>query len=160
MRCERIQELLLTDYIDKTLNEKLSHQVDEHIRTCLKCGEFKSAVINKATGPFRLVRAEEAPSYIWERVKQKIAAESAERSGVFAGTSDIIRNIFRSLGRIPRPAVAFAAAAAVIIAVLVARPIVQTHAVNVYLAEQMDFMMKLDIAETNGNGNFFNDMDV
>lgn len=160
MRCERIRELILTDYMDRALDEKITSEVDRHILSCAACREFKRVADEKAAQPFKAVQKVEAPSYIWERVKQKIAAESAERSGALAGATDIIRSMFWSLGRIPRPAVAFAAAAVLIIAVLVARPIAQTRAANEYMAEQMDFMMKLDIAETNGNGNFFNDTDV
>jgi len=155
MRCERIQELILTDYMDKELGEKLTREIDGHIRSCAACREFKRVAEKKTVQPFKAVQSVEAPSYIWERVKQKIAAESAGRSGALAGAADIIRNIFWSLGRIPRPAVAFAAAAVLIIAGLVARPIVQTRAANEYMAEQIDFIMQLDIAETNGNAELF-----
>lgn len=160
MKCERIQGLILTDYMDRELDEKGVREVDGHILSCAACREFKRVAEKKAVQPLKAVQSAEAPSYIWERVKQKIAAESAERSGVFAGAADIIRNIFWSLGKIPRPAVAFAAAAVLIIAVLVARPIAQTRAANDYIAEQMDFMVRLDMVETNGNGNFFTDTDV
>lgn len=160
MRCERIQELILTDHMDGELSEKMAREIDEHVRICAKCRDFKRIAAGAAAEPFKLTRTTEAPSYIWERVKQKIAAEGAESSGILAGMADIIRNIFWSLGKILKPAVVFAAAAAIIIAILIARPIAQTRAANDYIAEQMDFIMKLDVAETNGNGNFFYDTDV
>lgn len=155
MRCERIQELILTDYMDKTLAEKLAREVDGHILSCGACREFKRVAEEKVAKPFKAAQSAKAPSYIWERVKQEIATESAESPGVFTGAADIIRNIFWSLGRIPKPAVAFAAAAVVIIAILVARPIAQTRAANEYMAEQIDFMMQADIVEANGNGELF-----
>lgn len=148
MRCERVQELILTDYTDRALDEKLAREIDEHIRSCDACREFKRAAGESAVQPFRAARSAEAPSYIWERVKQKIAAETPARVG-------ILDNIFWSLGRIPKPAVAFAAAAALIIAVLIARPIAQTRAANEYMAEQISFMMQADIIEGNGNGELF-----
>jgi anti-sigma factor RsiW len=148
MRCECVQELILTDYMDRALNEKLTREVDAHILSCAVCREFKRVAEEKASQPFKTVRSAEVPSYIWERVKSQIIAEAA-------GRTDILKNIFWSLGRITKPAVVFAAAAAVIIAVLIARPIAQTRAVNEYMAEQVDFMMQLDIVETNGNGELF-----
>jgi anti-sigma factor RsiW len=157
MRCERIQELILTDYMDKELDEKLVREVDGHILSCAACREFKRVAEQKAVQPFKAVpstaASAQAPSYIWERVKREVAREGTGRTG-------ILENIFRYLGKIPRPAVAFAAAAVLIIAVLVARPIAQTRAANDYIAEQMEFMVRLDMAETNGNGNFFTDTDV
>lgn len=152
MRCQRIQELILTDYMDKELGEKRVRQVDAHILSCAACREFKRIAQEATSQHFKAVRNAVPPPYIWERVKQGIAVE---HSGMFAGPADIVRNIFRFFGRIPKPAVAFTAAVVVIITLLVARPIAQTRAANEYMAEQIDFMMKLDIVETGGNGELF-----
>jgi predicted anti-sigma-YlaC factor YlaD len=138
MRCERIQELILTDYMDKELDEKLVREVDRHILSCAACREFKRLAVRKAEQPFKAAQPQEAPSYIWERVKQEIFAEPERRSIIHF-----------------RPAIVFAAAAVVIIAIFIARPIVQTRAANAYIAEQIDFMMRVDIAEANGNGELF-----
>jgi anti-sigma factor RsiW len=152
MRCEKIQELILTDYMDRELAEKGVREVDAHILSCAACREFKRLADRKAAQPFKAAPSVQAPSYIWERVKQEI---TVEHPGMLAGAADIIRNIFWSLGRIPKPAVAFAAAAVVIIAILVARPIAQTRAANEYMAEQIDFMLRVDVVEANGNEELF-----
>ncbi len=138
MRCERIQELILTDYMDRELDEKLVREVDAHILSCSACREFKRLAVQKAAEPFKAVQGAQAPSYIWERVKQEIFAEPERRSVIHF-----------------RPVIAFAAAAVVIIAIFIARPIAQTRAANAYIAEQIDFMMKVDIVEANGNGELF-----
>lgn len=158
MRCERIQELILTEYADRVLDEKSMSEVDSHIRSCALCKEFQRLAEKTALRPFRGIRRAEPPSYIWERVKQGISAEEPGSPGI--GLGSIPEKIFLWLGRIPKPAVAFAAAAAVIVAVLIARPIAQTRAANEYLAEQIDFMMQLDAGDVNGNGNFLSVMDV
>ncbi len=150
MKCERVQEVILTDYIDKALDERLAKEIDRHILTCADCREFKSIAIEKAVKPFKKVQEAQAPSYIWERVKGRIAADHT----VETKHSGILKDIFWSLGRIPKPAVAFAAAAAVIIAIFIAWPTDHSRGANAYLADQMDFMLKLDMVEANGNGVF------
>jgi predicted anti-sigma-YlaC factor YlaD len=140
MRCERIQELILTDYIDKALNEKIVREIDAHILSCAACREFKRVAEEKVVQPFKAVQSAQVPSYIWERVKQSIYAQPEPKRHY--------RILFR-------PALAFAAVAAMIIAILVARPIAQTRAANEYMAEQIDFMMQVDIVEVNGDGELF-----
>jgi predicted anti-sigma-YlaC factor YlaD len=126
--------------MDRALDEKLTREVDAHILSCAACREFKRVAEEKAVLPFKAAQNVEAPSYIWERVKQSIYAQPEPE---------------RRLRILFRPALAFAAVAAMIIAILVARPIAQTRAANEYMAEQIDFMMQADIVEVNGNGELF-----
>ena len=157
MRCERMQELLLTDYIDGELDEKLRRDVDEHVHLCASCRELKRAILERSDQTRKAAVVEEPPAYVWERLKAKILAEPVARRGVLSGAADSIKEAFSVLARIPRPALAFAASALVIMAFLVARPSADAG-VNAYLAEQMDFMTRLDTAEGNGNGFFDTDL--
>ncbi len=161
MKCERIQELLLTDHMDGELGGALRREVDEHLRSCLACGEFARAAVQVSARPLKAAGKEEAPSYIWHRVKERIASQEGSRTGVMQDMAEFIRGVRAPCARIPRPAIAFAAAAMVILAVLVARPIIRDRAADAYLNDQMSFMAGLGTEEYNGsdNGNFF-DMDV
>jgi len=160
MKCERIQELLLTDHMDGELRGALRREVDEHVRSCASCGEFARAALISAS-PLKAAGKEEAPSYIWHRVKERIVPGREARAGVMRDIAEFIGRSRAPLAMIPRPAIAFAAAAMVIIAVLAARPIVRDRAADAYLNDQMSFMISLDAEESNGsgNGNFF-DMDA
>jgi hypothetical protein len=68
--------------------------------------------------------------------------------------------VFSPLLKIPKPAIAFAATAAIIIAVIMARPATNKYGAYEYLNEQMDFMTSLDLAEANGNGAFDTDINT
>lgn len=160
MRCERIQELILTDHMDKELDEKGRREVDAHVSSCASCRQFQREALKRASEPFRLAQAEEAPSYIWERVKRRIAAGAAEEPGLLLNTAGLLRRVFSPLLKIPKPAIAFAATAAIIIAVIMARPATNKYGAYEYLNEQMDFMTSLDLAEANGNGVFDTDINT
>ena len=59
MRCERIQELLLTDYTDTEASEALRGEVAEHLASCASCRAFARTVSEKAVMPFKTVRPEQ-----------------------------------------------------------------------------------------------------
>jgi len=157
MKCERIQELLLTDHMDGELSDALRRQVNEHVRSCAACGEFARAAARISASPLKAAGKEEPPSYIWHRVKERIASHEGSRAGIMQDIAEFIRRVLAPLMRIPRPAIVFAAAAMVIIAIFVARPILRDRAADAYLNEQMSFMAGLGTEESNGsdNGNFF-----
>ena len=151
MRCERIQELLLTDYTDTEASEALRGEVAEHLASCASCRAFARTVSEKAVMPFKTVRPEEPPSYIWQRIRESVVSVPAKRSPSFLPeAAEIIKNVFAGMIRIPKPALAFAAAAMVILAVLVTRPLMQERALNEYLDDQMTFLAMLETDESNG----------
>lgn len=154
MRCELIRELIFADYTDGELSGQFRQQVDEHIRSCASCAELVKRVREEAVAPVRNAPKEEPPPYLWARVKERIAAEVEQR----AEAGGLVARLLRGLSRIPKPAVAFAAAAAVIVAVLIARPVLNARSADAYISEQVEFMTRLGSPEANGNGYF--DIDI
>jgi len=154
MRCEEVQELILSDYMDGELGDERRRDVEAHLGDCEACREFKAAAFARAGATLKEAPRADAPSYIWERVKQKIAAQAAERSNIRMSAADLMGKMLSSLARVPKPALAFAAAAVVIIAVILAIPSNGNRGLNDYLGEQVNFMAKLDADDTNGASAF------
>lgn len=154
MDCRRIRELVLTDLADGELNENMRREVAEHIGSCASCEEFRRTVSEKALGVFRMAHRQEPPAYLWSRIREKVVSGASRRQGALDRFIEAIGSIFSALGRLPKPALVFAATGVVIIALVMARPLIRDHAANIYLAEQAEFMARLDTAESNGN-NFF-----
>ncbi|MFH1655667.1 MAG: hypothetical protein ABH954_03550 [Candidatus Omnitrophota bacterium] len=144
MNCEKIKDLILTDFSDGRLNEKLQKHISEHLNSCKNCQEFAQAVQKMTIEPFKKAKRTLAPEYLWQRIKDKISAQ--EPKPAFTGLLDNLRVIFHS-----KPALALATIAAVIIiaAILFRQPI-NGNEVNIYLNEQIDFVSYLG---ENGNGN-------
>ncbi|MBN1526584.1 MAG: zf-HC2 domain-containing protein [Candidatus Omnitrophica bacterium] len=158
MRCERIQGLILTDYTDGRLGEAMRREVAAHIKGCAACREFEAAVRAKAVKPLRGAEKPEAPAYLWGRIRQRIEAEGRPAGAfgigdVLAGAAGVFRRGMDAILRIPKPALAFATVAMLIIAVTLARQPIERRSLNNYLNEQIEFMAGLDTF--NGNGGIF-----
>jgi len=149
MRCERIQDLILSDYIDGQVDESNRRLVAEHIEGCSACREFEAAVRAKAVEPFKDARKAEVPVYLWEGIRRKIAAEG-RTTGVLTGVAMTLRRGLEGLLRIPKPAVAFAFVAVLIIAIVIAQPYFEKGAIDNYINDQVDFMANLDSDDANG----------
>ncbi|MEK7273668.1 MAG: zf-HC2 domain-containing protein [Candidatus Desantisbacteria bacterium] len=74
MNCKKIQELLLTDYLDGELNTMILDRIEQHMDSCIHCRQFEQE-IQIVRLPFEKVRYIEPPTRVWEGVREKIVAE-------------------------------------------------------------------------------------
>ena len=158
MKCKRARELILTDHMDGELGAERRREIEEHLRVCIECGAFERLTREKIARPFALARNEKPSAYLWEGIKEKIASEADGRTGIFSDAAEGIRRVFSSLLRIPRPIMAFAAGAMIIIAILAAASGSQNRALDEYLNEQAAFIAKLDAGQANGASIFDTDI--
>jgi predicted anti-sigma-YlaC factor YlaD len=115
MKCEKIRELILTDYIDNQMKEEDDIRLNIHLANCRDCKEFLEAVKNTAVKPFANAKKMEAPGSLWERVKGAVIAEERRESNLVEGMLERLKSVIR----MPRSAFAISTAMAlVLIAVL------------------------------------------
>jgi len=159
MKCEIARELILTGHLDGELDAGRRREMEEHLRTCIGCGDFEKFARENAVRPFALAGKEKPPAYLWEGIKEKIMlSEANARTGIFSNAAEAIRRIFSFILRIPRPVIAFAAGAMIIIAILAAVSGSQSRALDEYLNEQASFLAKLDAGQPNGASIFDTDI--
>ena len=139
MSCEKIKDLILSDYSDGRISEKLEKQITEHLNSCENCREFAQAVKKTAIEPFRKAEKIKAPDYLLSRIKDKITSQ--EQRPALGGLLDNLRIVFQ-----PRPAFTLATVAAVVILVLVitTSDLYNGNGVNEYLSEHMDSLYPSD----------------
>ena len=145
MNCKEIQELIMTDYIDGEIEEKLEKEVREHLKSCSRCQEFEGSLRKEAIEPFKKVEPVSPPEFTWSKIKRRIEEEKTK--GWLAGLGDGLRAIFT----IRKPAVAAATIAVVILIIAVIftqLPFSRRNGLNEYLAEQAEFLSYLDKEET------------
>lgn len=150
MDCRKIQKLLMTDYIDGEINEKVRLGILGHLAVCGECRRVEED-LKKVIAPFKAAGKESPPDFLWRRIKDRIAEErrtSPERIAVLVTRK--VADIFR------RPKFAFAASAIAItiIAVIVVAglPIIGAGRLDTYIKEQAEFMTGLDSNDIAGNG--------
>lgn len=155
MRCREAKDLILTDYVDGELSEGRGREIKRHLNTCASCRAFEANAHKNISAPFGLINKEEAPQYLWEGIRERIYSKDKARFGVISDTVESIRWALAPLFRIPRPIVAFAAAAMIIVGLLaVIRPFAQSYAIDEYLREQSTFISGLSAEEANGENMF------
>jgi hypothetical protein len=76
MECKKIQELLLTDYIDGEAGDALKNEVERHVNICHTCRQFKQSLLKIAIEPFRKAKESKPPDLAWNRIKEAIVKEA------------------------------------------------------------------------------------
>lgn len=87
MRCEKIQDLLLTDHLDGRLSRAEQEKITTHLRECATCREFAETA-SIALAPLATAEQLPPPASVWQMVRQQIAAEprpAASPFGAFLG---------------------------------------------------------------------------
>jgi len=81
MKCEQIQELLLTDYLDGQLDGEGLKSIEQHLSDCPGCREFLAVARKITVEPFysskKVFLSQED---VWHRIKQQIEKEHSQPS--------------------------------------------------------------------------------
>ena len=106
MKCKKIQEIILTDYLDGQLNEKQKSSLGLHLAECKGCKEFSTYAMKNIAGLFtnaeRLIPSE----IVWRRIKGNIEAERPNKPGFVIGFFERLKGSLY----IPKPVTIFVTA--------------------------------------------------
>jgi predicted anti-sigma-YlaC factor YlaD len=140
MNCEKVKELLLTDYADNRLDAQDRAMVDEHIARCSVCRELQTMALTIAESLFDDDKNIQAPEYLWHRIKREIVSEKKVNK-----TWDFW-TIFDVFKLIPKPALVLAALMIFVLAnavvtryIFAPLPQVKTNEILGYLENVSDF---------------------
>lgn len=144
MKCERIKEIIATDYIDGQLDEKLKRQVQAHLGICSQCLAYEESLRKVAVEPFKNLEELSPPDFVWERIRVNIEEGQAQHRGSIL---TFLKNSLQPFFHIPRPAPLFAAIAVAILVITVTSAVVSLNSVariKSYFQEQEDFLNSLE----------------
>ena len=101
MDCKKIQEYIITDYIDDQMGDKQKSLIDQHLAHCHVCEEFLISLKNGAVNPFRIGQKFVPDEFLWSRIKRTIeeVQERQEGKGFIPDFWEKLRFVFY----IPRP---------------------------------------------------------
>ncbi len=114
MKCEQIQELILTDYIDGRMAPQAKGELEKHLMTCHECLEFARVAKAMAVEPFEKGTREKTPESVWMNIKEELLSQEEQPA---PGWLDRLREVFHSQFAFPRPVAAFAGMCFVVMAV-------------------------------------------
>jgi len=102
MNCEKIKELILTDYIDNEMIDKERIRLNIHFAHCHECKGFFETVKNTVVRPFAHAERIEPPGFIWHRVKEAIMAKKQQKPSFVTSILEKLKFVFY----IPKPVLA------------------------------------------------------
>lgn len=147
MNCERIQDLILTDYLDDQMDKSQKKYLEEHLSSCPQCMEFARIAKKAAFEPFVNAEKLSPPGSVWSNIQGSILAEQQ-------GRTNFLVNLLDRFGwgsPIPRPAFAFAS---VMIMVLLVGTLTEykIHQ-RVSAKEQIEYLSSLTNPSETSSGN-------
>ena len=146
MECKKVQERLITEYLDKEMEAVPQAEIKQHLEGCEGCREFLTTVQAAAVLPFKEAEEMQPDRVVWERIQEKLGAEKARSSGGFWRLVDAL------VSHVPLPVpvmrVAFATALILVVVVLARWPSSYADPVYGYISEQMTFMEALGSGNT------------
>jgi len=151
MKCRKVRDFLLTDYLDGELPEGLKKEVDAHLSKCALCREFQDKVIQKTSLPFRDLEELNPEGYILEEIKEKITDIDNDRYSLWARFKGTIFQGFS----LRKPSLALVLSIAVIVVSVVFTKLSldsRQSKINNYISEQLDSIAYLISSEDNSGG--------
>ena len=144
MNCNRIKELILTDYMDEEAPVEVQNEVKLHLEICSSCRQFEQSLREIVSQPLRKIEAAHPPEEVWQRIKQTIEEEQAEQyePSLLWRAGDFLRRNFL----LKKPALAFSTAVTVILIMVLSWqvPLRRQGSVKDYLQEQSEVMLSLN----------------
>lgn len=114
MDCDKMRDIILTDYIDGRLTGQALQDVEAHLASCAGCRGLASELVSVGA-ELGKSRHQKPSSEVWERIRSEVNRPPV---GVFSAP-DLLRSARSVFARL-RPAITVAAAAALILVVLIA----------------------------------------
>lgn len=117
MNCEKVKDIILTDYLDGQLDIAGKAAVESHLGECPDCKEFAFIAGKASVEPFLKAKdAHLSENFIWSKVKKAIEGELQENAPVPARSLwDVIKENMSTF----KPSFVMAAMAVVILAIAV-----------------------------------------
>jgi len=106
MNCKRIQEFLITDYIDGQMADKARSFIDKHLAHCPVCRGYLSSIKKEVVNPFVNSSKDVPDQLLWAQIKQTIEEEQQQQ--LEASLKPNFWEKISSAVHIPRPAFALA----------------------------------------------------
>jgi predicted anti-sigma-YlaC factor YlaD len=158
MKCTKIKELILTDYLDNQMDKASQNKLEEHLAGCLSCRKLEEKVRQSIQQPFNQAKRITPPKYLWPRIKETLAAQETDSRPAFSP----LKQTWEAIFAVRKPALVLASALIIVIlAVGSLRLSEQAQKAEVadYLTEQVAFLLDLGEEETKGSVSDYDDLD-
>jgi len=78
MKCDKVKELLLTDYVDDEVSQEIRIKIEEHINGCDGCRDLYEAIKERTGMLSKALSPQEPPREVWENISARIYGEEEQ----------------------------------------------------------------------------------
>ena len=139
MRCDKVRELLLTDYIDGELDAGTLEEIKKHLEGCVSCRQLEKELVEGVVTPLRESGIRQPAEKVWVNIKDRVEKEA---ESPLIDVFDRVREAFTY--RRPALAIVSLAVMAIIASVPVAKYYYERNAAETYIEDQMSFFDSLN----------------
>lgn len=141
MKCEKIQDLLLTDHLDGRLSKREGEKIATHLMGCATCRKFAEIAKTTLLEPFKETEQLLPPEAVWQSVRQRIASEPRQPASQLR---DFIGKLL-TLPVVHKPSLVFAGVVSVVLltTILWRQPTPVNAPSTVNLEKQIDYVAAL-----------------
>lgn len=82
MECKKIQELLLTDYLDGEASDALQNEIERHVNSCHTCRQLERDLLKTVIEPLRKAKESKPPDFLWNHIKEALEKETLEKEPI------------------------------------------------------------------------------
>ena len=154
MNCKKIQEFIITDYIDGQMGDKQRGLIEQHLAHCHACKGFLNSIKKEVVNPFVNAPKDVPDEFLWDQIKQTIEEEGQQVEKSFI--PDFWERL-RPAVHIPRPAFALATIVTMIFMIgSTGQLFFSSQVVKINGQDQVEYLSSLidepvDLASNNGN---------
>jgi hypothetical protein len=87
MNCKKIQDIIITDYIDNELDGQRQKEIKEHLDNCVACRAFQEALVAMVREPLHNAETAVPPEALWIKIKNRL--EQEEENGNYPALEDL-----------------------------------------------------------------------
>ena len=156
MNCEKIKDIIVADYLDNEINERLFGKIRDHLNVCPNCKQFENELRKTAVQPFSKFEIMRPDDSVWLNIKKSVKQEYKPQKNSFL--YELI-NKLSAIFLIKKPIYAAVGVAVIFFAATLFiffkktindekamnnREMANSH-VSEYLNEQVEFLVELDL---------------
>lgn len=152
MKCEKVRDFLMSDFLDGELEGKQAEEVRVHLRDCKACRRFEEEVKAAAVIPLREAGPLNPPDSVWQKIEASIDGQT-RKSWNLAGFPESVRGFFARIPVfVPKPVFGgLGVLGVVLIALLMTLPAgTRSERVRNYLGEQMLYLTGISSQQNGG----------
>ncbi|MDD3089320.1 MAG: zf-HC2 domain-containing protein [Candidatus Omnitrophica bacterium] len=82
MKCDKVRDIIITDYMDGRLTGAAALNIENHLAECRECREYHKTMLKKTSELFEGLEPMDPPQEVWEAISGKLYKKKERSIGI------------------------------------------------------------------------------